>query len=70
MSGEVIIRVRDNGPLLVEGPARVLDAEGNEFPRDPAKPIFICRCGQTKNGPFCDGSHKQCGFVSTLRVVS
>ena len=69
MASDVTIRIRDNGPLLVEGPVHLLDAEGREFPRDPAKPaIALCRCAQSKNLPFCDGSHKTCGFQSCVRA--
>lgn len=61
----VKIRIRDNGPLLVEGPVELLDAEGKAFPLDASKPAFaLCRCGQSKNKPFCDGSHKSCGFAA------
>lgn len=63
------IRVRDNGPLLVEGPFVLLDAEGNAFPIDTSKPgIALCRCGHSARKPFCDGSHKSCGFHSVERV--
>lgn len=68
---EVTIRVRDNGPFLVEGLVRIVDVDGKEFPRDPNKPaVALCRCGQSKNEPFCDGTHKTCGFQSCARVSS
>lgn len=71
MSSDVTIRVRDNGPLLIEGPVKILDAEGNEFARDPSKPtVALCRCGQSQKLPFCDGTHKTCGFLSCVRVTS
>jgi CDGSH iron-sulfur domain-containing protein 3 len=71
MDSVVTIRIRDNGPILVEGPIRLVDAEGREFPRDPTKlSVALCRCGQSKNLPFCDGSHKTCGFQSSLRAVT
>ena len=66
---DVKITMRPNGPFLVEGPIQVCDSEGNAFPVDPAKPaIALCRCGHTGNQPFCDGSHKGCGFQSDQRA--
>ena len=65
------IRLRDNGPLVVEGLVKLVDSDGNEFPLDPSKPaIALCRCGTSKNKPFCDGSHKECGFESAERAGS
>ena len=66
---EVTIRVRDNGPFLVEGDFKLVDAEGNEFSIDREKPaIALCRCGASEKAPFCDGSHKTCGFQSCERA--
>ncbi|MFP6675140.1 MAG: CDGSH iron-sulfur domain-containing protein [Pirellulaceae bacterium] len=60
------INIRDNGPFLVEGPIKLVDADGNEYTID--KPVFaLCRCGVSKNRPFCDGSHNGCGFESAER---
>ncbi len=62
---DVKIRMRANGPFLVEGTVEVLDSQGNPFPLDADKPaIALCRCGGSKNKPFCDGSHRDCGFTS------
>ncbi|TWT46707.1 CDGSH iron-sulfur domain-containing protein [Botrimarina hoheduenensis] len=64
---DVKINVRKNGPLLIEGKFTLVDAEGNAFPLDPAKPAYaLCRCGQSGNNPFCDGTHKSCGFESEV----
>lgn len=66
---QVTIKVRDNGPFLVEGPITVIDATGNSFTIPANKPaIALCRCGQSKNRPFCDGTHKDCGFMSAERA--
>lgn len=66
---ELNIKVLDNGPLLVEGAVTVQDAEGNSFSIDPGKPsIALCRCGASANKPFCDGSHRQCGFAAADRA--
>lgn len=61
----VTIRLRPDGPLVVEGEFRVIDHQGNEFPLPTNKPVVaLCRCGQSQNKPFCDGAHKQCGFAA------
>jgi CDGSH-type Zn-finger protein len=61
---DVTIRLRPNGPLLVEGPIKIVDQNGNSFPINPDKPaIALCRCGASQNKPFCDGAHKTAGFV-------
>jgi CDGSH-type Zn-finger protein len=60
----VTITTRENGPLLVSGPATVIDHQGNTFDLGGKETFALCRCGQSKNRPFCDGSHKSCGFVA------
>ena len=66
---DVTVRVRDNGPLLVEGPFSLVDAEGNAIQLAAGKPTYaLCRCGESKNMPFCDGAHKDCGFESVVRA--
>jgi len=67
---DVNIRVRDNGPLLVEGPFKIVDADGGEFAVAADKPaIALCRCGASKNRPFCDGSHRE-SFEAAERAPS
>jgi CDGSH-type Zn-finger protein len=60
------IRCRENGPLVVPAAlVKVFDHLGNEIPLPQGKEmIALCRCGQSKNKPFCDGMHKQVGFVA------
>ena len=51
------------------GPITVIDAAGNQFPISAEKPsVALCRCGQSKNKPFCDGSHKGCNFLAAERA--
>jgi CDGSH-type Zn-finger protein len=67
---DVTIRTRPNGPYLVEGPFRLVDSEGHEFPLDSTKPAFaLCRCGHSSKKPFCDGTHKTVGFVADERAT-
>jgi CDGSH-type Zn-finger protein len=63
MSEPIVIRCRENGPLVIQGPFRLIDHLGNTYPLPDDKPfVALCRCGQSGNKPFCDGSHKSCGF--------
>jgi CDGSH-type Zn-finger protein len=65
----VSIRLRDDGPLVVQGPITIVDADGNQFSLPTDKPaIALCRCGHSGNRPFCDGSHKKCGFAAADRA--
>ena len=59
--GDVRIKALKNGPLEVAGPIDLADAAGTAIPAGD-DPIYLCRCGQSANKPFCDGSHKKVGF--------
>jgi CDGSH-type Zn-finger protein len=66
---EVKITVRPNGPYRVEGPVKLVDADGNEWDLS-AKPAFsLCRCGGSMNKPFCDGTHSKIGFQGAEAAV-
>jgi len=56
MEKATITPYRD-GPLLVRGPFRLVDQEGNEIEVDRGT-VALCRCGKSRLRPFCDGSHK------------
>ncbi len=63
MSEPIVIRCRENGPYLIKGPVKVVDHLGNEFVIPAGKDnVALCRCGHSKGRPFCDGSHRDCGF--------
>jgi CDGSH-type Zn-finger protein len=61
---EVTITVRTNGPYKVEGPVRIVDAEGRELAVPEERGIVLCRCGHSQTKPFCDKSHRQVCFVA------
>jgi CDGSH-type Zn-finger protein len=65
----VEIKVRANGPYKVTGPARVVDAEGNELACPEGEAIALCRCGNSQTKPFCDASHKRVGFVADSSAI-
>jgi len=55
------IKASNNGPYVISGSATYVDADGNEQ-TTPGKAIALCRCGQSGNKPFCDGSHNKANF--------
>ncbi len=59
-SDEPEIQVSKNGPFRVRGGVTLLDAEqGNGASQEH---YALCRCGKSRNKPFCDGSHWYAGF--------
>ena len=44
--------------IRVEGDFEIVDPEGRAFGLAGRTTIGLCRCGQSANKPFCDGSHK------------
>lgn len=53
------ITVNNNGSLKVEGEIEIVDAQGNQYDLGGRTLVSLCRCGLSKNKPFCDGSHKE-----------
>ncbi len=60
---DVRIKVLKDGPYEIKGAVDIVDAKRNSFKLEE-DPVYLCRCGQSKNKPFCDGSHTQLGFKS------
>ena len=62
----VTIKIRDNGPYVVEGDFALVDASGNEV---PILKKVLCRCGGSTMKPFCDGTHSKIGFQGAIAAV-
>ncbi|MDR3601544.1 MAG: CDGSH iron-sulfur domain-containing protein [Desulfosporosinus sp.] len=72
------IKILKNGPYLVTGNVPLSEKiivskgkinvfeEGRKLPQ--AEEYTLCRCGQSKNAPFCDGSHERSGFNGVERA--
>ena len=63
------VTATDNGSFQISGDFVVKDADGNAFPTEPGKDVWLCRCGHSANKPFCDGSHKREGFAAVERAT-
>ena len=51
------ITINSNGSSKIEGDFEIVDREGNVYDLAGRSVVSLCRCGLSKNKPFCDGSH-------------
>lgn len=61
-NGPVAITPIPNGPLKASGPLELVSGTGRTINR--VMETFLCRCGQSANKPYCDGTHKKAGFTA------
>ena len=61
-NGPLAVEPQKDGPLHVRGNVEVISGTGKSVNR--ISECWLCRCGQSKNKPYCDGSHKAAGFRS------
>lgn len=58
--GPVDVRPVPNGPLHLRGNLELVSGTGRTC--NKATEAYLCRCGQSRNKPYCDGSHVAIGF--------
>ncbi|HEX7880974.1 MAG TPA: CDGSH iron-sulfur domain-containing protein [Candidatus Eisenbacteria bacterium] len=56
------ITIQSNGSMRIEGDFEIVDPAGTPYGLAGRTTVSLCRCGQSANKPFCDGSHKRCEF--------
>jgi uncharacterized Fe-S cluster protein YjdI len=59
------VKASRHGPLTVRGDVRLVTEDGTEIARDTR--VALCRCGQSRRQPLCDGSHRAAGFRDPAR---
>jgi CDGSH-type Zn-finger protein/uncharacterized Fe-S cluster protein YjdI len=60
--GRLAITPFPNGPLGIAGPVEICAGTGRAINR--VSKTALCRCGASKNKPYCDGSHTAAGFTT------
>lgn len=61
---DVKIEVLKNGPYYITGELELVDSEGKPIPlKGAAGKMALCRCGRSKEKPFCDGTHRATGWT-------
>ena len=57
MTGDVVVRVVPDGPLLIRGGATIRDENGDDH--EVTRPVVaVCACGKSARKPWCDSTHK------------
>ena len=59
------IKTSQRGPLVIdltEVDVTLYSAQGEEIDLGSRRKLLLCRCGQSKTTPICDGSHNRVGF--------
>ena len=59
------ITVKSNSALALEGDFEIVDKDGKAYNLAGRGVVSLCRCGLSKNKPFCDGSHTAVGFTAS-----
>lgn len=60
VGGPLTVTGFEDGPLMVKGALEITTGTGARL--NVVKTAYLCRCGLSKNKPYCDGSHKDGGF--------
>ena len=53
---QTVVELVPDGPLFLRGQITIKDEQGRVI-RETSR-VALCRCGGTKNPPFCDNSHR------------
>ena len=64
-----VITPYPDGPLILRGRFVITAPDGQPVPAG-RRTVALCRCGQSANKPFCDGSHARTGFRAPGRALA
>ncbi len=56
--------IKVSGPIWVKGGIRIEGADGKSY--EIRNRVTLCRCGQSSNKPFCDGTHASMRFCDDI----
>lgn len=61
IEGQLVITIKPDAMLAVKGPVAIVSRDGKSS--TGRSRAALCRCGHSARKPFCDASHKKCGFT-------
>lgn len=64
MTEKAKITIKKDGPYIIQGSPELLEelGGGEQKEHDASGMVALCRCGRSKNKPFCDGEHARTGW--------
>jgi len=62
IEGKLTITVKANAMYSINGAMTIFSRDGQS--KTTRTKAALCRCGQSEKKPFCDISHKKCGFTA------
>lgn len=60
MDEKVIVQIHKGGPVIINGSVEITDENGKVYPTNGF--TMLCRCGLTKDAPYCDNAHLESNF--------
>jgi CDGSH-type Zn-finger protein len=63
MENTTNVTILEKGPIIIDGK---LSVSYDGVVEEKEGKIALCRCGYSKNKPFCDGAHKDCPVIDEL----
>jgi CDGSH-type Zn-finger protein len=55
-----------SGPIWLRGAMALISADGHQY--ESRNNMTVCRCGASRNKPFCDGTHSSIGFRTNTKA--
>lgn len=65
-AAENTVAIAADGPLYMRGDVQVVDGDQNVIIEGGR--LALCRCGASKNKPYCDNSHNDAGFAAASTI--
>ena len=66
----VTAKALQDGPYEVAGGAKILDYTGKEYAESAIDPLYLCRCGGSKNSRFATATMRTSASRRTRRSSS
>ena len=63
---QTIGQLQPGGPLVIKGQIMIIEQEGKV--RRQTQYAALCRCGHSKNKPYCDGSHEEADITDSGEI--